>query len=66
MNIAEITIQRVVSDIHLPDYIGQEPSGVHAPLNLKRGPRGGRGAQAMQDLSVYTEKWQVPGGACEP
>lgn len=31
MNIAETTIQRVVSDIHLPNYIGQEPSGVHAP-----------------------------------
>lgn len=51
-----------MSDIHLQDCIGQEPLGVHTPL--KRGPRGTRGAWGAQDLTVYTENWQVLGGAC--
>lgn len=36
-------------DICLPDCIGQEPSGVHAPL--KEGVEGTRGTQAVQDLT---------------
>lgn len=59
-NIAETTKQRVVSDLHLPDCIGQEPLRVHT--SLKRGPKSIRGAHG---LSVYIEKWNVPGEAYE-
>lgn len=36
-NIAETTKQRVVSDLHLSDCIGQEPLRVHT--SLKKGPK---------------------------